>query len=210
MSSAASDYPLKSAPTITLAAFKSVLTAAKSPAASEAAGIYNAFVAQGINPAIGLAIFQHESNYGKAGIAVGRNNLAGSRYYASEAAYGAKDVGGWGSFPSYTADAKYVAALLAGPLYAGSKSFNTAQTFPYRYAPAADNNKPDAYGNAIVAAVSKWGGKAVPIKSTPTSPAKATAAAAHANLVQQYYAAHPKAKPATIGISTAVLVAIAL
>lgn len=201
------DYPLKSAPTLSEAQFASILKAAKSPAAGEAAGIYAAFVAQGLNPAIGLAIAQHESSFGTAGIAVGRDNLYGNRYYASEAAFGAVDVGGWAKFPSYTAGAKYEASLLAGPLYAGNPKFNTVQTFAYRYAPSGDGgNNPNAYGNAIVAALNRWGGSPV---ASNTSVTKAAASAEHASLLTAYVKAHPE-ESAAAGGSLAALVAIAL
>jgi hypothetical protein len=201
------DYPLKSAPTLTEGQFASILKAAKSPAAGEAAGIYAAFVAQGLNPAIGLAIAQHESSFGTAGIAVGRNNLYGNRYYASEAAFGAVNQGGWAKFPNYTAGAKYEASLLAGPLYAGNPKFNTVQTFAYRYAPAGDgSNNPNAYGNAIVNAINRWGGTPIASNTTVT---KAAASAAHASLLAAYVKAHPK-ESAAAGGSLAALVAIAL
>jgi hypothetical protein len=206
---AKTDYPLKSAPTISESQFAGILKAANSPAASEAAGIYQAFVAKGINPAIGLAIAQHESSFGKAGIAVGRNNLFGNRYYAGEA--GATNAGGWAKFTSYVANAQYEAGLLAGPLYGGNPKFDTAQTFAYRYAPSGDGgNNPNAYGNAIVAAVTKWGGTPVPLAMSSTGvSAKTSAANEHALLVSQYLKAHPKTAAAAGGLSVALL-AVAL
>lgn len=165
------DYPLFSAPTISLAKFTSVLQTAHSPMAGEAAGVYQAFVAQGVNPAIGLAIASHESSFGKLGIAVGRNNPYGDRYYASAAAFGGQNVGGWVRFPSYTAAASYEAHLLATS-YRGF----TARTFAQKYAPSSDGNNPSSYGATIVRLVSSWsGGKgAIATSPTPRAPSKAS------------------------------------
>lgn len=209
MSSA--DYPIKGPPTISLAAFTSVLKAAGSPAASQAAGIYQAFVAKGVNPALGLAIMQHESDYGTKGIAIGRNNPYGNRYYASEAAFGAVNVGGWAKYPNYVDAAKYEAALLAGPLYAGNPKFDTARTFAIRYAPAGDgSNNPNAYGNAIVAAITKWGGKPIATGGTPTASKPAVAQSSYDAELKAYIHAHPKAAGGTIGLSAATILALAL
>lgn len=161
----AKDYALKGPPSISLGTFQSILVQAHSPAAGEAPGMYAAALRYGIDPAVILAIAQHESGFGKAGIAVGRDNLFGSRYYAGTAAFGAINRGGWAAFPSYTASAAYTASLLASSSYAGAGL--TARTFPTRYAPASDGNKPAAYGSSIVNAINKWRGE----PSTPYVPA---------------------------------------
>ncbi len=161
------DFPLLGEPTISLAKFTHILQTNHSPAAGQAAGIYQAFVSQGVNPAIGLAIAQHESTYGKFGAAVGRNNLFGDRYYPSAAAYGATKQGGFAHFPSYVANAQYEAHLLATS-YKGY----TARTFAQKYAPKSDHNNPKAYGSAIVKLLNTWsGGKGgIAGPAHPTSP----------------------------------------
>lgn len=216
------DYPLLGPPSISLAAFTHVLQAAGSPAASEASGIYAAFVKQGVDPAIGLAIAQHESSFGKAGIAVGRKNLFGNRYYASQASVGATNAGGWGKFPTYAANAAYEAALLAGPLYGGSSRFNTARTFPFRYAPTSDGNAPTNYGSSIVAAITKWGGSGAIAYHPSTGaaahvatakPKTAKGAKAAAVPVRSLHAsakAHPKAAAATAGLGAGIILLLIL
>lgn len=199
------DYPILGAPTISLQQFAGILSAAGSPAAREAAGIYGAFTARGVNPAVALAIAKHESGYGKLGASVGRNNLFGDRYYASAAAFGATKAGGFARFPSYTANAQYQASLLAGSMYGASKSFGTARTFPFRYAPTSDGNSPTNYGNTIVRLLDTWtGGKgAIPAgtlpkpsgvhKADPGAPvrAKAKAGATHAAGPAKLAGLHP-------------------
>lgn len=213
----ATDYPILGKPTISESAFAHVLASAGSPAASQAAGIYAAFVAYGVDPAIGLAIAQHESSFGKAGIAVGRDNLFGQRYYASAAAFGGVNAGGWAKFPTYVADAKAEAALLAGPLYGGSTKYATALTFPFRYAPSSDGNSPANYGKSIVAAITRWtgGAGAIPAGSAPVSPAKpavAKAAPTHpaAVTLRSSASAHPKAAAATVGLGAGILLLLIL
>lgn len=207
------DYPLKSAPTISLASFTAVLRNAGSPIASEASGVYNAFVAQGINPAIGLAIAQHESSFGKAGIAIGRDNPFGDRYYAGAAAFGATNAGGWAKFKSYTDAARYEASLLAGPKYAGSKNANTARTFAQVYAPSSDGNNPSSYGSKIVAAVTAWGGKPVMLtaKAAAAKPAKAATTTPQFALASSSLTAYAKAHPkTTIGAGGVILLLLLL
>lgn len=214
------DYPILGPPTISESAFAGVLSAAHSPAAKEAAGIYAAFASRGVDPAIGLAIAQHESSFGKSGIAVGRSNIYGNRYYASQAAFGATNVGGWAKFPTYAAGAAYEASLLAGPLYGGSSHYNTARTFPFRYAPARDHNSPANYGNAIVAALTRWSSGTGAIAYHPSKVA-ATAAHAAAQPVAHHGAtagppqglaanarAHPKATAAGLAAAAALVIVL--
>lgn len=211
------DYPLRSAPTISLASFTNVLRNAGSPIAAEAAGVYGAFVAHGINPAVGLAIAQHESSYGKAGIAVGRRNPYGDRFYAG--IKNAVNRGGWASFSSYTAAAQYEAGLLAGPKYAGGAYANTARTFAQVYAPSSDGNNPKSYGSAIVGLINKWSGGVGAIHVTPspagtthhaTKPAKGTpkSSGALGARLGAYGRAHPKATAVEGGLAAAALVVL--
>ena len=173
----ANDYRLVGPPTIDLRTFQSILTAAGSPMAGEAPGIYTAAMAHGVDPAVILAIAQHESGFGKAGIAVGRHNPFGSRYYSGTAAFGAINRGGWASFPNYTAATAYTASLLASSSYAGAGL--TARTFPTRYAPSSDGNNPASYGASIVNAINRWTGAppaAAASKARHTSPKAAPSA----------------------------------
>ena len=176
----ATDYPLVGAPSITLSQFQAVLTAAHSPAAGEAPAMYAAIRRYNVDPAVVLAIMQHESGFGKAGIAVGRNNGFGSRYYSGTTSFGATNRGGWAAFPNWASGAAYTASLLASSTYAGNKGANTARTFPKVYAPSSDGNNPTAYGLAVVNAINSWKGlpsvKAGTTKS-PVTTAKAKASA---------------------------------
>lgn len=155
---AANDFRILSAPTISLERFTNVLRNAGSPAAKEAAGMYNAAVKYGVDPAILLAIMRKESGFGKLGIAVGRNNGWGLRYYASYADLGGVNKAGWTAFPSWTRGAEAASRLLAGGLYGKSGKYNTARRFPFRWAPASDGNAPRKYGAQLVDMIRGWGG----------------------------------------------------
>ncbi len=202
------DYPIAGPPTLSLAAFTHVLQQAHSPIAGEAAGVYNAFVSQGINPVVGLAISQHESGYGTAGIAVGRNNPYGDRYYPSAAPFGGVNKGGWVHFPSYTSAARYEAHLLRTG-YSGY----TARTFAEKYAPARDHNNPNAYGAAIVSYLTTHGGgKAVPYSFTKPTPTRHTSTIVPSKAVAKgsltaYARAHPRT---TVGGGIAALLLLFL
>lgn len=201
------DYPIKGPPSISLTAFRNILVGANSPAAPEAIGIYDAAIEAGVDPAVLLAVFQHESSFGTTGVAVGRNNGFGSRFYASVTSFGGRNAGGWAAFDSWTESARYTAHLLAGALYAGSGSYSTARTFPYRYAPSADGNAPASYGNALVRSITQWtGGKgavtvAAPKRAAPTVARTAAHPAAAIPMPQVPKAAAPVDLAATLGLT---------
>lgn len=148
------DYAILAPPRIRAATFARILRDAGSPAAASAAASYAAIVAAGVDPALELAVFQHESTYGRAGIAkVNRSwgNLRRSPSYPT--------VSGFVRYPTWQAGAADCARLLAvygrNQIRPGTKT-STAQTFPFVWAPTADGNAPDRYGDAIVAAITRY------------------------------------------------------
>ncbi len=68
------DYAVYSNPTINLAIFSNVLRNMGSPAYDEVQDCYNTCTDNGVNPAVALAFFALESNYGTAAGAVDRKN----------------------------------------------------------------------------------------------------------------------------------------
>ncbi len=150
------DFTIISAPRMSLAGFRAVLERAASPAAPFAPRCYQAFVDAGVDPAVGLAVFQHESSYGRAGRAT-RNRSWGNTRYSS--AYPAALVDGFTRYPSWVAGAADCARLLS--VYGHNRirpgvDTSTTQRFPYVWAPAADHNAPDRYGDAVTFAVNTW------------------------------------------------------
>lgn len=141
-------YTILSRPRMSRAGFAAVLVAHHSPAASSASACYDAFVHAGVDPAVGLAVFQHESSFGLRGRATANrswgNNRAGGAFIR---------------YPSWAAGAVGAARLLGiygrNAIRPGTNT-STTTTFPFVWAPASDGNNPVAYGAAITAAVSTW------------------------------------------------------
>ena len=148
------DFAILAKPRIHRSTFTRILREAKSPAAPVAHEAWAAIVAHGVDPALALAVFQHESSYGKAGAAVSRRNWGNLRRSPKF-----KDDGRFVVYPSWTAGAGDAARLLA--IYGRDqirpgKRTSTARTFPFVWAPSADGNRPARYGQAIVVAVKHY------------------------------------------------------
>lgn len=143
-------YTILHAPRMTAAGFRAVLRRHGSPAAAEAAACYAAIVATGVDPAVALAVFQHESNYGRAGIATRNRSWGNIRNAATHQFI---------RYATWTGGAAGIGRLLAlygrNGIRAGVDT-STTQTFPYVWAPASDGNAPDRYGDAVSALVASW------------------------------------------------------
>lgn len=148
------DFSIMSAPRISAHTFAVILERGSSPAAPEAAACYAAAVALGVDPAVLLAVFQHESSYGRAGVAASSHswgNLRTSPSYPS--------VDGFARYPTWTAGAADTARLLRvyglNRIRPGTVT-SSCLTFPFVWAPAADHNKPAAYGAALVRSIGAY------------------------------------------------------
>lgn len=143
------DYPIIGPPRISYAGFASVLRSGWSPAAGEAAGCYRAFTDAGVDPAVGLAVFRKESTYGRFGKAARTRSWGNIR----------EPGGAFRSYSSWTAGARDAARLLtiygSNRIRPGRKT-DTVQTFPYVWAPAADHNAPDRYGDQLASWITAW------------------------------------------------------
>lgn len=200
------DYPILGAPTISLATFSAVLQNAGSPAAPEAAGMYQAATHYGVDPAVLLAVFQHESSFGKSGVARNTRNVGNLEWHPVSAGVGAVQAGRWASYPSWTASASDTARLLASTMYGRSSQYATVRTFPFRWAPSSDGNAPTSYGAALAASIHRWSGQA---GSIITALPRIEAAA----LPAKHPAARPAAKLPTMALASgdlATLGALAL
>ncbi len=148
------------APTITVAQIEAVLQEYNSPAQGHGQEIYDLGVKYGINPAICLAFFIHESGAG--------SNLA----WAGRKADGAytHNIGniictdGWrcyGRFRDYDSWSQGIDDWykLIAELYIGEWQRTTVDDIIPKYAPAADNNDEAAYIQAVKNLVQSWQGK---------------------------------------------------
>jgi len=172
------DYTILNAPRITAAGFAAILRVATSPAAGEAAACYKAFAAAGVDPAVGLAIFRKESTFGRFGRAASNHswgNLRGGKTYPL-------DGGGFRIYPSWTVGAADAARLLViyghNQIRPGTNT-STVQTFPYVWAPAADGNAPDLYGDSLANWIRGWSAL-YPVRNPPRATAIAHATGLHA------------------------------
>lgn len=149
------DYTILSAPRIDRRTFAAVLARAGSPARHDADAAYAGAVAHGVDPAVLLAVFQHESSYGRAGVARSSRswgNLRRSPDYPT--------VDGFARYPTWAAGAKDTARLLrvyGKSLIRPGRDTSTVQRFPYVWAPTGDGgNDPDKYGDALVRAINGY------------------------------------------------------
>lgn len=144
-------------PSMTDDAFVGVLESARSPAAPVAATCYAVCLSRGVDPAIALAFFQHESSYGTAGAArLTRNwgNLrAGKRAYQVAPVAGSRGQFAW--YHVWPESLMDFCELLRGPLYEGAGLVTVAQVIP-KYAPSSDGNAPARYIAAVERAVAGW------------------------------------------------------
>lgn len=135
---------------ISPATFRAILLAADSPAAPEAFVCYEVIRARGIDPAVGLAFFAHESTYGTAGAARTTRNWGnlrrGRRAFQVAAVPGASGHFAW--YRSWATGAEDWADLLLGPIYAGAGRLTVEAILPI-YAPSSDSNNPQGYAAAV-------------------------------------------------------------
>ena len=148
------DFKILSRPTISRATFVRILHENDSPAAGSAEQAWANIIAYGVDPAFELAMFLHESSYGRKGAAVSRRNwgnLRRSPYF--------KSFKGFAKYPTWAAGAGDTARLLriyGLDLIRPPRHTSTARTLPFVWAPAKDHNKPAAYGQALVDAMVRY------------------------------------------------------
>jgi hypothetical protein len=137
-------------PSLSAAKIDQILTNAGSPAAGSGQDLYNLGVQYNIDPAFALAVFHHESNYGKYGEAANSLSLGNLRCIS-----GAACVNGYAWFNSWQDGYSAFYKLIAGPMYVGSGLTTPAAIIP-KYAPSGDNNDPSGYIAAVQADVQIW------------------------------------------------------
>lgn len=147
-------------PRISEAKFELVLNQHQSPAAAEARQLYRICVAEGIDPAVALAFFYHESSLGKAGICkeFDLKNWGNVRTPEDPKLGQSIQIPGRGPFCKY---ATWSMGLLdwckrmKGPKYAGA-GLHTVETIIPKYAPSSDGNAPNSYIKAVRSLVEDW------------------------------------------------------
>lgn len=163
----------KSAPRISRDGFARLIAmraAASVIAERDVVAYYDAIVATGVDPLLIAAIFQHESQMGRAGVAVTTHSWGNTRSPSFGATPIGEVPGRTGTFPvfrDWLDGAKSTAARLATPewVYSGqSRNAKTKQTFGPRtaireifdhpseqvWAPAGDLNDPEGYLRSVL------------------------------------------------------------
>jgi hypothetical protein len=158
------DYPMVSAPTISPAVFAGWLHSHHSPVLAEADALtyYQAVLGRGINPAMALAFFHHESQCGTdpEGVVVryqtkNWGNLRPRQDGSIGRASGRTPQTEWGVFRRYSS---WLAGLLDWcdlwflPLYRGKALLEALEN----YAPASDRNNPQGYAATVLSLLTQW------------------------------------------------------
>lgn len=138
-------------PSLSAQKIDQVLLNADSPAKGTGQALYDLSAQYGIDDAFALAVFKHESGYGKYGEAAYTRSLGNLRPVPGEAF----ERDGYAAF--YTWQDGYAAfyKLIAGPLYKGS-GLTTPDQIMARYAPSGDGNDPSGYAADVEQSIASW------------------------------------------------------
>jgi hypothetical protein len=122
--------------------------------------LYRICLATGVDPAVALAFFGHESKYGKLGLTAVHDLKNWGNVRSPED----RDLGTRVAIPGRGYFAKYPTwqnglldwcYRLRGPKYEGAGLLTVEQVVP-KYAPASDNNNPEAYIRAVKTSVRSY------------------------------------------------------
>lgn len=156
---AVSDLTFVAAPRISAAQFRRVLARAASPAAALADALYAIPVAAGLDPAVALAFFGHESRYGTAGICrdYDTKNWGNVRSLCDpRRGVGISTRGGYfAKYPTWEAGLADWCDRITRRYIAERGLDTVAKALPI-YAPSSDHNRPEEYTAAVVRDVAQW------------------------------------------------------
>ena len=137
-------------PSISASQVDTILCKNNSPACGTGYTLYSYGTQYGIDPAFGLAVFEHESGFGKSGIAAQTKSLGNIRCSDGYAC-----IGGFRAYSSWESSYSDFYKLIAGPSYVGS-GLMTPEAILAKYAPTADNNDPVAYAADVESSMKDW------------------------------------------------------
>jgi hypothetical protein len=155
---AADGLTFKAAPRISHESFVAILQRAGSPAAPEAAALYAIITSYGLDPAVALAFFQHESSFCLNGAcANGDLHNWGMLRRPVKAERAAGSSGGFVRYASWEDGTSDWCELILFRYV--NKGLDTIEKAIPVYAPDSDNNVPGAYINTIRRVVAAWSGR---------------------------------------------------
>ena len=161
--------------------FCRVLREAGSPAAGECEAGYDAVASQGVDPAFALAVFRHESNYGKAGICAKYDTKNPGNTRTSRTGVGEviqTERGRFVRYPSWTEGWRDLAYRLVDPTYVyAAYGRRTIRDIIPVWAPVTDANDPERYVEAVVKAMDEY----IAMEAAQRRTARVALAAGHHN-----------------------------
>ncbi len=143
-------YTVVRTPSLSVAFINQVLATYKSPAKGRGKALYNFGKKSGIDPAIALAFFMHESSFGTQGEATKSLSLGNIRCIPN---YRCAD--NFAQFDTWEDGFKAWYRLIRN-LYVVRWELTTVDQIVPRYAPAADHNDVAAYIGALKRALDTW------------------------------------------------------
>lgn len=149
------------APTITVAQIEAALNQYHSPAAGHGQEIYDLGLKYGINPAISLAFFIHESGAGSNPAWAGLKPDGTTTHNVGNiiCTPGYRCFGRFRDYPTWGEGIEDWYKLIK-ELYVGEWGRETVEEIIPKYAPASDNNDESAYVNSVKRLVDEWQGTA--------------------------------------------------
>ncbi|PDW01443.1 glucosaminidase domain-containing protein [Candidatus Viridilinea mediisalina] len=156
-------------PRISQEHFSRILITGNSPAAPYGDELYAIIVSYGLDPAVALAFFQHESQYCTTGACVNNALLNWGmlrRHIRPERNAGSS--GGFARYANWEDSVRDWCELMLGYIRRGMDTVEKA--IPV-YAPTSDGNVPSAYINAVRRQVAAWSGGNIPSGGAPREPA---------------------------------------
>lgn len=156
---------------ISEAKFYEILMQAGSPATSTAGDAYMLLGTMPVSIAFCLAVFHHESQYGKAGITPKYDTKNPGNCRSSRTGVGTvitTERGSFVKYPSWPEGWRDLAWRLVDPTYVYAKEGRTTiREIITRFAPASDGNSPESYIAAVVKDMNAWLTGGAPVPGTP-------------------------------------------
>jgi hypothetical protein len=154
------DFTFKSAPTISPEKFEQVLDEHNSPALKERPALeyYQLCRRYGINPAVALAFFEHESQCGTWGIAARTLNWGNVRTAEDPALALPGRVAGFAAYAAWLKSLEDWCKRMIGPKYRDPAT-GEPMLIPaalQKYAPGSDGNNPTKYAEIVLTNLKVW------------------------------------------------------
>ena len=164
---------LRSTPRISAAQFARVLQRYGSPCTPIADECYSIIAQSGLDPAIALAVFGHESRFGTQGIAVEIKNWGNVRApFKPERASG-KHPRNFAIYPSWQESLRDWCDRI-NQRYIRERGLDTVEKAIPVYAPSLDGNKPQEYIAKVNSLVGEWMAEDARLRSAVPSAGKNT------------------------------------